>query len=339
MTLHAGVVPRLLMVLALVFPVAVVLPTPQAQASTSAEEDFVQRINHERTRRGLHSLRVSGELRTVARSHSDTMASRSHLHHNPNLTTQVTNWQRVTENIGYGASVSNIHHAFMNSSGHRANILDSRVTEVGVGVTVRNSTIWVTQVYRLPIGEAPPTQVSNASGFSDVPAGHTFEADIISIAIADITRGCGGDRYCPARAVTRAEMATFLTRAAGLKPSTTSRFTDVPSTNVHRADINAIAAAGITAGCNPPKNDRFCPDDPVTRDQMASFLVRAKGLSPSSKNLFTDVPSTSPHLRDINALGGTSITRGCNPPRNTRYCPRDTVTRAQMAAFINRAFL
>ena len=175
--------------------------------------------------------------------------------------------------------------------------------------------------------------------FSDVPAGHTFEADIISIAIADITRGCGGDRYCPNDPVTRAEMATFLARATGLRSSTTNRFTDVPSTNVHRANINAIAEAGITAGCNPPKNDRFCPNDPVTRDQMASFLVRAKGLSPSSKNLFTDVPSTNVHRANINALGGTSITRGCNPPHNTRYCPRDTVTRAQMAAFLNRAFL
>jgi len=50
--------------------------------------------------------------------------------------------------------------------------------------------------------------------------------------------------------------------------------------SVHQANIEAIAAAGITTGCNPPANDRYCPDRPVTRAQMASFLARALGLEP-----------------------------------------------------------
>jgi hypothetical protein len=176
--------------------------------------------------------------------------------------------------------------------------------------------------------------------FSDVPAGSTFEHDIIMIAIEDITRGCGGDRYCPKNAVTRAEMATFIVRALGLKPSDTNRFRDVSSSNVHRRNINALAAAGITAGCNPPRNDRFCPGDPVTREQMASFMVRAlDDLSPSDRNRFTDVSASNTHRRNINALGATNIARGCNPPANTRYCPKDDVTREQMAAFLRRAFL
>jgi hypothetical protein len=49
---------------------------------------------------------------------------------------------------------------------------------------------------------------------------------------------------------------------------------------VHESDINAVAAAGVTVGCNPPINDRFCPDDPVSRAQLASFLVRALDLTP-----------------------------------------------------------
>jgi hypothetical protein len=176
--------------------------------------------------------------------------------------------------------------------------------------------------------------------FSDVPAGNTFEADIINIAIADITRGCGGDRYCPKDPVTRAEMATFMVRALGLSPSSRDRFRDVSSSNTHRRNINALARAGITAGCNPPANDRFCPNDPVTREQMASFMVRAlDDLSPSGRNRFSDVSSSNTHRRDINALGGSSIARGCNPPSNSRYCPKDIVTREQMAAFLRRAFL
>jgi hypothetical protein len=45
----------------------------------------------------------------------------------------------------------------------------------------------------------------------------------------------------------------------------------------HEPDIEAIAAEQITLGCNPPARDRFCPDDPVTRGQMAAFLTRAVG--------------------------------------------------------------
>jgi hypothetical protein len=44
--------------------------------------------------------------------------------------------------------------------------------------------------------------------------------------------------------------------------------------NTFQADIQALAAAGITRGCNPPVNDRFCPEDDVTRGQMAAFLNR-----------------------------------------------------------------
>jgi hypothetical protein len=56
-------------------------------------------------------------------------------------------------------------------------------------------------------------------------------------------------------------------------------FTDLPNPDEgHNADINAIADAGITHGCNPPANDQFCPHDLVTRQDMASFLARLGGL-------------------------------------------------------------
>ncbi len=52
-------------------------------------------------------------------------------------------------------------------------------------------------------------------------------------------------------------------------------YVDVPDTNVFHEDISWLANAGVTLGCNPPTNDRFCPDDPVTRQQMAAFVRRA----------------------------------------------------------------
>jgi hypothetical protein len=105
--------------------------------------------------------------------------------------------------------------------------------------------------------------------------------------------------------------------------------------SVHEGSIEAIATEGITRGCNPPVNDRFCPGGPVTRGQMAAFLVRALGLEPAPAD-FVDLGG-SPFTREIGALAEAGITRGCNPPTNDRYCPRSPVTRAAMATFLARA--
>ena len=51
-------------------------------------------------------------------------------------------------------------------------------------------------------------------------------------------------------------------------------FLDVPDTNVFHEDISWLADAGVTLGCNPPANDLYCPEDPVTRQQMAAFMRR-----------------------------------------------------------------
>ena len=175
------------------------------------------------------------------------------------------------------------------------------------------------------------------AGFADTRR-HVFEADIARLAETGITKGCNpprNDRFCPDEPVTRGQMAAFLARALKL-PQGTSLFADTIG-SVFAADISALADAGITKGCNPPQNTRFCPDSAVTRGQMAAFLVRALGL-PAGKAAFTD---TRRHLfeADITALAEAGITRGCNPPRNDRFCPDDAVTRGQMAAFLVRAGL
>jgi hypothetical protein len=103
------------------------------------------------------------------------------------------------------------------------------------------------------------------------------------------------------------------------------------------SEIEWLAAEGITRGCNPPSNTRFCPDDFVTRGQMAAFLVRALGYTDDGGgNLFVDDDDSIFEL-DIDRLGTAGVTRGCNPPTNTRFCPDDFVTRGQMAAFLVRA--
>jgi hypothetical protein len=129
----------------------------------------------------------------------------------------------------------------------------------------------------------------------------------------------------------------FGTEAYGLNPQRggSSVFYDVNS-SVFAADIEWIAARGITKGCNPPYNTKFCPDSNVTRGQMAAFLVRALGLTSSGGDRFVD-DSESIFESDINKLGAAGITKGCNFPTNDRFCPNSAVTRGQMAAFLVRA--
>ena len=133
-----------------------------------------------------------------------------------------------------------------------------------------------------------------------------------------------------------AAVAAALLATGAAAPAQAAGVFDDTAGSVHEADIEALAAAGITRGCNPPDNTRFCPDQPVTRGQMAAFLVRALKLQPAASDTFRD-DNGSVFEADIEALAAAGITRGCNPPDNTRFCPDQPVTRGQMAAFLVRA--
>ncbi|HET8646615.1 MAG TPA: S-layer homology domain-containing protein, partial [Vicinamibacteria bacterium] len=116
--------------------------------------------------------------------------------------------------------------------------------------------------------------------FLDAPAGHVFREYVNTLARNSITGGCGGGRFCVDAPVTRAQMAVFLLAAkygANYVPPAPSGtvFTDVPANSFAAAYIEQLVREGITGGCatNPP---RYCPGDPVTRGQMAVFLLLAK---------------------------------------------------------------
>lgn len=134
--------------------------------------------------------------------------------------------------------------------------------------------------------------------------------------------------------MTRAQMATFVARALNLGPATDDYFTD-DEDSVHEGGINRIREVGITEGCNPPTNDQFCPDQTMTRGQMAAFLARAFDFAPTDEDFFVDDEG---HLfeRAINRMAAEGVTQGCNPPANDRFCPDDPVTRGQMATFLTR---
>ncbi len=158
--------------------------------------------------------------------------------------------------------------------------------------------------------------------------GAPHEPSVAAIWDAGITAGCSEWLFCPREPVTRGEMAAFLTRALELPVPATSPFRDVEA-SLFEKHISAIAAAEITIGCRP---DQFCPEQTVTRAQMATFLARALSLPPAAGDPFTD-DDADIHEPDIARIAAAGITRGCG---EKLFCPDRPVTRAEMAAFLTR---
>jgi hypothetical protein len=179
---------------------------------------------------------------------------------------------------------------------------------------------------------------AGAVGTFDDDDGNIHESAIENIAALGITLGCNppaNTLYCPDDYVTRQQMASFLVRTFDLPPGPDGQFTDTAG-SVHENDINALAASGITRGCNPPANTEYCPTDRVTRGQMAAFMARGLGLDNVSDPDFFSDDDDNIFEGQINAIARVGITRGCNPPANTEYCPQNPVRRDEMASFLSR---
>ena len=177
--------------------------------------------------------------------------------------------------------------------------------------------------------------------FLDVPMNYWSWQFIERLASAGITSGCGGGNYCPGQNVNRAQMAVFLLRgkhgSAYTPPAATGTvFADVPASYWAAAWIEQLYAEGITGGCG---GGNYCPEAPVTRDQMAVFLLKAEHGSayvpPAPTGVFSDVPTTYWSAAWIEQLAAEAITSGCG---GGNYCPASAVNRAQMAVFLVKTF-
>jgi len=158
---------------------AVVAPATAFADTYSMESQFVSAINAVRQSHGLSPYSVASDLMSIARGHSSAMASGQSLYHNPSLTTQVSNWQAVGENVGEGPSVTDLETAFVNSPEHYANMVDHDFTQIGVGVTVdKSGIIWVTEDFRQPMGStgstasSGTTQQAGTTGSSAAPSSY-----------------------------------------------------------------------------------------------------------------------------------------------------------------------
>ena len=169
--------------------------------------------------------------------------------------------------------------------------------------------------------------------FYDVPNGAYFYEAVKWAVKNGITTGVGNDLFAPEQPCTRAQIVTFLWRAAGSpEPKTMSSFTDVPASAYYAKAVAWAVENGITNGMTATM---FAPDATCTRGQSVTFLHRAlKGTASSSTN-FTDVKSDAFYADAINWAVANNVTNGTS---NTTFSPDADCTRAEIVTFLYRAY-
>ncbi len=180
--------------------------------------------------------------------------------------------------------------------------------------------------------------------FLDVPPVHPFHDFVNTIARNGVTAGCAdGTTYCPDAPSTRAQMAVFLLKSKyGFDhvppPATGFIFLDVPASDPFAPWIEELFSLGVSTGCG---GGNYCPLAPVTRAQMAVFLLKtlegATYVPPAATGTFGDVPLGSFAAAWIEELYNRGVTGGCQASP-LMYCPDRPNTRGQMAVFLTKTF-
>jgi DNA-binding beta-propeller fold protein YncE len=195
-------------------------------------------------------------------------------------------------------------------------------------------------------GDVEDASVCLTKSFYDMTPTSFADAQVHSIAGAGITTGCGGGDFCPASPMTRGVMARWLMLSKygpGYgPPPCTGIFGDVQCENTANAGyIEALYNEGITAGCSADPL-LYCPNDAVTRAQMAVFLLKTSEGSgyvpPPCVGIFGDVACPGFWAVDwIEELYARGITAGCSASP-LLYCPNRSTTRSEMAVFVQKTF-
>jgi hypothetical protein len=186
---------------------------------------------------------------------------------------------------------------------------------------------------------------SAAALFSDVPPTHLFAPHIQYLLRQNVTAyGCpGAGAYCPDVIMTRGQMAEFIVKSlfgANVVVELTPAFSDVSFSHPAFVYVQKMKELRITDGCTATT---YCPDEPVTRGQMAAFIVRAWNVKNgrdsrapfdfASTPYFSDTPPSNIFFGPIQKMKELGITSGCTP---TTYCPNNPNTRGEIAVFLSR---
>ena len=181
--------------------------------------------------------------------------------------------------------------------------------------------------------EAEFVKSAVSTGFADVPA-NAFFADAVKWAVdKGITNGLSDTMFGPYESCTRAQIVTFLWRAAGSpEPKTASSFTDVPANAYYAKAVAWAVENGITNGVTATE---FAPDATCTRGQSVTFLYRALKGSAGATSSFVDVPANAFYADAVGWAVSGKVTDGTS---NTTFSPDDNCTRGQIVTFLYRAY-
>jgi len=196
----------------------------------------------------------------------------------------------------------------------------------------------------LSAGTSRSWKLHIGGSFADVPAMDLFYPYVETILHHEVTAGCSEADYCPDDGVTRSQMAVFLLKARHgpafvPPPAAGTVFEDVPAGSFAADWIEELAREGITGGCSVTPA-LYCPEDIVTRAQMAVFLLKAEHgkrfVPPACAGMFPDVSCPGGFAVDwIERLAAEGVTAGCG---GGAYCPDAPNTRGQMAPFLVKTF-
>jgi len=215
--------------LAIVLVALVVMTVGMAlPAQAGAEGDFLSKINASRSAAGLPPVSMHSDLVPDARNHSAEMMAAGRIYHTSNLAGVASGWEALAENVGAGPSVDSLHSAFMNSSGHRANILGD-YNYVGVGVASDGELLWVTVIF-MRKGAPPETTTTTTTTVAPATTTTTTVASATTTTTTVASPAATTTTHPPAPATpstttTTAEAPTTSTsapapdQAAGVPPS------------------------------------------------------------------------------------------------------------------------
>jgi uncharacterized protein YkwD len=340
---------------------------------SEVELEVVTLLNQERANENLPPLSIDMRLMDAARRHNNDMATNNFFSHTGSDGSSP--FDRIAdagypassagENIaaGYRTAAAAVQ-AWMNSSGHRANILNSSYEHIGVAYVYNSNAsyghYWTTDFgSSRDEGQPPPVECSSPvtpsptstpgpqSSFVDVPFDHPYYDEIQLLYNEGYTSGCSMDplMYCPERTMNRAESAVFVERGihgAGVDPQDPTQliFADVGLEAWYSDWIHGLWDDGYTAGCGTDPLV-YCPDQEHTRAEGCVFYLRmlygADYVPPAPKGYFTDVDPQKWYADWVDACWEAGIAEPCETDPGLLFCPDNPLTRAVAAYMMVQA--
>ena len=341
------------------------------------EVELADLINQERLAAGMPLLELDIRLIEAAQLHSLDMATNNFFSHTGSGGSSVSErvslagytWSSVGENIAAGYQTpASVVAGWMDSPGHKANILGSGFEHLGVGYAYDAESdygrYWTADFGSSPYAAQPPAPgcadpatptvspplptPTAEPFFLDVPVDHPYYAEIEILFEAGYIAGCSAEplMYCPEQTMNRAESAVFVERgihSATFAPAdpVNQIFADVPLDSWAARWANSLWEDQYTAGCgtNPLL---YCPWQGHTRAEGCVFYLRMlKGYDftppPPSSRVFADVPLDAWYAGWVQEAYAAGLLGPCSSEPELRYCPEDPLTRAAAAYMLVQA--